>query len=115
VERPELSASNGLLARTYAMLGRRDEAIQTAQRGLERWPPSRDVLLGARSLLDLAKVYTLVGENDLAIETLETLASIGAINQSFADLDPSWDPLRGDPRFEALVDEVVALRTSASP
>ena len=44
------------------------------------------------------------GERDLAIEQLETLAKIPA-GASYGDLrlDPSWDSLRDDPRFEKII------------
>jgi len=51
-----------------------------------------------------AVICAQVGERDLAIEQLKTLAQIPP-GASYGDLrlDPFWDPLRGDPRFEQIV------------
>jgi hypothetical protein len=55
-------------------------------------------------LTNLASIYTLTGEKDLALQQLEIVSklpngpSYGALR-----LDPEWDPLRGDPRFEKVV------------
>src|SRR5207247_7504009 len=58
--------------------------------------------------VDVRYVYAVIcawtGERDLAIEQLETLAKIPA-GPSYGDLrlNPNWDPLRGDPRFQKIV------------
>lgn len=53
---------------------------------------------------DLARVYAMTGRVDEAIDLLEQLLSMPAdFSKWDLRLDPYWDPLRGDPRFEALL------------
>jgi hypothetical protein len=59
---------------------------------------------GARVITILASIYALTGEKDLALEQLETVSKIPC-GPSYGGLrlDPEWDVLRGDPRFEKIV------------
>jgi non-specific serine/threonine protein kinase len=53
----------------------------------------------------IAALHALNGDPDLAFESLErSFASLGAPNRVRAPLDPDFESLRGDPRFQALVD-----------
>ena len=87
-----------------AGLGRDEEAIQHARDGLRMMPPEKEAWRGTYRLRDLALVYAMTDRADEAIDLLERLLSIPA-DFSVWDLrlDPYWDPLRGNPRFEALV------------
>ena len=52
----------------------------------------------------MAEVYANAGEPELAIDLLEELMSIPSpINVGLLKVDPWYDPLRGNPRFEALI------------
>ena len=54
--------------------------------------------------MDLARVYTMVGEYDAAIDRLEQLLSIpGHLTTAWLRVDPTWDPLRGNSRFQRLL------------
>ena len=92
------------LAQLDAGLGRKEEAIREAQRAVELVPIARDAIFGPELMLHLASVYAWTGEYRLAIEKLEIIAKIPA-GPSYGELrfDPTWDSLRGDPRFEKLV------------
>jgi hypothetical protein len=49
---------------------------------------------------DLARIYVMVGEYDAAIDQLEFLLSRpGELSIPLLRLDPAWDPLRDQPRF----------------
>jgi TolB-like protein/class 3 adenylate cyclase/Tfp pilus assembly protein PilF len=87
-----------------AGLGRKEEALREGRRAVELLPVTKDWLNGADILYFYAVICAWSGERDLAIEQLETLAKIPA-GVSYGDirLDPFWDPLRGDPRFEKIV------------
>jgi hypothetical protein len=58
-------------------------------------------------LINLAVVYAWTGEPDLAFETLSPLTKTpSGIYYGKLKLDPLWDPLRKDPRFEKLLAEL---------
>ena len=67
-------------------------------------PVEKDAMLGVARLTDLARIYALTGEKDLALQQLEIVSKLPA-GPSYGDLrlDPEWDALRGDPRFEKIV------------
>ena len=93
------------LGKALAGLGKNEEAIRQGRLALELVPISRDALFGTTFLLELAKIYAAVGEDDLAIDLLEHLLSIPAdISVPLLQLDPIWDPLRDNPRFEKLLE-----------
>ena len=63
----------------------------------------------------LAMIYAWVGEKDLALKELELSASIPAgVQYGLLKLSPNWDSLRGDPRFEKIVNSL-APRAAAAP
>jgi serine/threonine protein kinase len=87
-----------------AGLGRKEEAIREAGRAVALVPISEDALNGEELMYNLALVYAWTGERTLAIEKLKLLAEIPS-DLSYGDLrlNPCWDSLRGDPRFEQIV------------
>jgi serine/threonine-protein kinase len=73
-------------------------------RAAELLPVSKDAMLGTYRAIDLAQIYTMVGEKDAAIDELEHLLSIPSpLSVHLLRLDPIWDPLRNHPRFQRLV------------
>jgi TolB-like protein/Tfp pilus assembly protein PilF len=87
-----------------ASLGRKEEALEQARRAVELLPVTKDALDGAEILYFYAVICAWTGERDLAIEQLKILAKIPAgVSYGEIRLDPFWDPLRGDPRFEQIV------------
>jgi serine/threonine protein kinase/tetratricopeptide (TPR) repeat protein len=98
------------LGLALAGLGDHAEAIAAVQRSLEIMPLQREAWKGLFGHETLARVYALAGDRDSAMDELETIVSRPALLGTLPlRLDPFWDPLRGDPRFEALV------RASESP
>jgi tetratricopeptide (TPR) repeat protein len=87
-----------------AALGRKESALREGRRALELAPMAKDYLDGVDVLYFYAVICAWSGERDMAIEQLETLAKIPS-GLSYGDirLNPNWDPLRGDPRFEKIV------------
>ena len=70
-------------------------------------PVSQDAVEGPILARDLAGVYLLAGEKELAIEQLESLAQVPrALYYGELAKDPDWDPLRNDPRFQKLLSEL---------
>jgi tetratricopeptide (TPR) repeat protein len=87
-----------------AALGRKEQALEEGRRALDLAPLVKDSLDGADVLYFYAVICAWTGERELAIEQLETLAKIpDGIDYGDIRLDPNWDPLRGDPRFEKIV------------
>jgi tetratricopeptide (TPR) repeat protein len=103
-EQPESAETLSALALADAMLGHRDEAIGGGRRAVEMLPDSKDAVDGPVMRENLALIYGLLGERDLAIaELTEALSHPSYISYGYLRLHPLWDPLRGDPRFEQIV------------
>ena len=97
-----------------AGLGRKEEALREGRRAVELLPMEKDAPNGADMVKYLAMIAAWIGDKDLACEQL-AIAIRGPSNLSYGQLKlmPLWDPLRGDPRFEKLVEEAkqpVALK-----
>ncbi len=67
---------------------------------------SKDAWQGAYRLEDLARIYTMVGEYDAAIDQLEALLAVPSpMSVPTLRIDPTWHPLRDHPRFQALLEK----------
>ncbi len=83
----------------------KEEAIAAAERGLELMPETRDAYKAMYRWQDLPRVYSMVGEPDRAIDVLERILSRpGRYSVHILRPDPTWDPLRDHPRFQALLE-----------
>jgi TolB-like protein/Flp pilus assembly protein TadD len=102
--KPDDGRVQSALGITFALLGRDDEALRAARRGVELMPTSKDALDSLPRIQDLAFVCAMVGRQDEAIERLDILlSSSGAMTTQLLRLDPRWDRLRKNPKFEALL------------
>ena len=87
-----------------AALGRKDKALREGRRAVELLPVEKDSFNGALMIHYLAMIAAWVGEKDLAFEQLALSARTpNGATYGELELDPFWDPLRGDPRFEKIV------------
>jgi tetratricopeptide (TPR) repeat protein len=97
-----------------AGLGRKEEALREGRRAVEFLPVEKDALDGSGMIKYLAMIAAWVGDKDLACEQLAiAIRSPSGLSYGQLQLLPFWDPLRGDPRFENLVEEAkkpVALK-----
>lgn len=95
------------LAMACAGTGQKEKAIRLGQLELEKYPYSQDALEGIRAEWDMAKIYVMTGEFDAAIDLIEHFMSVPFDLESVATLRslPWWDPLRGNPRFQALIEK----------
>jgi tetratricopeptide (TPR) repeat protein len=103
-EQPQFASPLAVLGLVDAALGRKEEAIREGRRAVELCPPSRDAIVGPELMEYLAVIYAWTGEKDLALEQLAATVKIpGLLYYGDLRLHPFWDPLRGDPEFEAIV------------
>jgi hypothetical protein len=74
---------------------------------MEILPMSKDAVNGLLIFEYFALIAGWVGEKDLACEQLETaLQYPSSTNYGEMKLFPFWDPLRGYPRFEKIVNSL---------
>src|SRR5256885_3050867 len=110
-ESPDDAARHGQLGLILAGLGQKDAAIAEGKRAVELLPESRDAFDGPEVTAVLAQIYAWTGEHDQAFGLLDHLLVVpNGITVPGLKLDPVWDPLRKDPRFQALIDKYSANR-----
>ncbi len=111
---PNDSRALGLLGLIDAYLGRKEEALREGRRAVELLPAEKDALVGVDLVANLAMIAAWVGDKDLAFEQLESIIHRPSfVSYGELKLFPWWDPLRGDPRFEKILEEAkqpVALK-----
>jgi TolB-like protein/Tfp pilus assembly protein PilF len=107
---PDYGPALCVLALIDAALGRNDLALDEGRRAIALTPLEKDVNNGSRVLQYFAITAAWAGDKELALQQLETglrvpdaslMLSYGALK-----LLPFWDPLRGDPRFEKIVESL---------
>jgi tetratricopeptide (TPR) repeat protein len=106
---PDDARLHSSLGLALAGLGREAEAKSEGERAVELLPVSKDALFGSYMAIDLADIYTRVGEYDAAVDQLEYVLSIPAeISVPLLRIDPRWDPLRDHPGFQRLLEKGAA-------
>jgi tetratricopeptide (TPR) repeat protein len=98
---------HALLGVSLAYLGQRDAAIREGRLAIQYLPVSRDALLGSYIELQLARIYTLLGDRDDAVAVLKRLMELEVPYV----LTPGW--LRLDPNFAPLRSRLVSVAAQA--
>jgi TolB-like protein/Flp pilus assembly protein TadD len=108
-ESPDDASRHVTLGFILAGIGQKNAAIAEGKRAVELLPESQDAFDGPKMNVHLAQIYAWTGENDQALELLDrSLNTPNGVTVPVLRLDPMWDPLRSDPRFQALIDRYAA-------
>lgn len=103
-EQPNYAEGLCVLGMADAALGQKDDAIREGRRAVELLPVTKDAIIGAQLVQNLALIYAWTGEKDLAFKQLALATSIpNYLSYGQLRLHPRWDPLRSDPRFDKIV------------
>ncbi|CAN5913696.1 serine/threonine-protein kinase [soil metagenome] len=98
---PKVAWVSAALGVVYAMEGKKTEAVTAAKRAEALMP---DALDGPGWIANEARVQMMVGNKSAALDALELVLKIPSdISVQWLKVDPTWAPLRGEPRFAALI------------
>jgi tetratricopeptide (TPR) repeat protein len=87
-----------------AYLGRKADAVREGERGAALAPVQRDAFIGTYLQHQLARIYLLAGEPEKALDRLEQLLRMPYyLSPGWLRIDPTFQPLRADLRFEKLI------------
>jgi Tfp pilus assembly protein PilF len=115
VQRPDDPKLLGELSLAEAGLGQNEEALRHAHRAAEMVPPSVDAVVGPDCEMRLAEVFVLTGDRDGALDKLSKLVKLPfGVNHGDLKLNPMWDDLRDDPRFDRILADSALPLVNAS-
>jgi TolB-like protein/Flp pilus assembly protein TadD len=104
------------LAMGEALLGDGTEALRQAQQGLRLLPTEKDLANGSLGLGHAARVYAMLGRTDLLLPMLARIRALDGTDTTTSAaglrLDPVWDKVRADPRFQAEIDRFAAKQAA---
>jgi TolB-like protein/tetratricopeptide (TPR) repeat protein len=101
---PQDATRHVVLGLALAYLGRKQDAVQEGERGVALMPVTKDAYFGPAVQHQLARIYIFVGEPEKALDRLEPLLKIPyVLSPGWLKIDPDFDPVRNNPRFQRLV------------
>jgi eukaryotic-like serine/threonine-protein kinase len=104
--RPDDPRLLGELAIAEAGLGQNEEALRHARHAAEMLPPSVDAVAGPMYEMNLALVLAMTADRDAIFDNLSKLVKLPfSLNYGDLKLNPMWDDLRDDPRFDRILAE----------
>lgn len=113
-ESPEAAKRVIMLGLVDAALGRKEDALREGRRAVELLPISKDAVDGPVLMTNLAVIYAQVGERELALQELTRLVTLpNGPTPGLLRIEPEWDPLRGNPRFEKLATNSGSIATAS--
>ena len=103
-DQPDYAAAYSALGVIDAMLGNNDDAIREGRHAVQLVPVTKDAVEGPLLVKYLAIIYAWTGEIDGAFKPLDQTVKLpGFLSYGRLRLDPIWDPLRSDPRFDKIL------------
>jgi len=101
---PEDATRHAFLGLALALLGQKAEAVKEGERAVALVPVARDPFDGPYYQHQLVRIYIRVGEPEKALDQLEPLLKLPYnLSPRWLAIDPTFDPLRKNPRFQKLV------------
>jgi serine/threonine protein kinase/Tfp pilus assembly protein PilF len=100
--------THDFLGQAYAGLGEAASAIAEGEKAMAIIPTSENPESGPDFEANMAAIYAQLGDADHAVPILKRLLQIPCgfvITPALLRLDPVWDPIRNDPRFQELAAE----------
>jgi hypothetical protein len=92
-----------LMGVSLAYGGRLEEAVAAGDHALSMNPIEKDAWMGPYVVFQVSRIHILAGNHERALDLLEPLLRIPFyLSAAWLRVDPTFDPLRGNPRFEAL-------------
>jgi serine/threonine-protein kinase len=106
-EVPQNEITHSYLGLALAYMGRKVEAVREGERALALVPAKMGPLARGDAQQHLAIIYVMAGESEKALDLLENLIGMHYpyVSPNWLKIDPNFAPLRGNPRFERLVNE----------
>jgi tetratricopeptide (TPR) repeat protein len=98
---PENAGLHAELGLALAYLGQKTDAIREGERAVALQPAAKNAVDGPYDQHQLVRIYMLVGEPEKALDQLEPLLKIPYyLSPGWLKIDPNFDPLRKNPRFQ---------------
>ncbi len=106
-QRPEDARGHSTLGIAYAGLGRVEDAVRAGKRAVELYPTSVDAYIAPSRVMDLIRIYVLLGDAESALDLMEPRVETpphSNLSVGWLRLHPFYDDMRDNPRFQALLD-----------
>ncbi len=104
-QHPDDSRLYSSLGICYAGLGEKEKAIKEGKHGYELLPITKEAWRGSYRLFDLAVIYAKVGEQNKALDAIDDLLNrpTDVISVALLKLDPTWESLHSNKRYQELI------------